>query len=54
MASECPFLSPSETYDVSEGLEKGHSEAISLRRTSEGTIRSHKFEKDLRMDNQKP
>jgi hypothetical protein len=44
MASACPFSNP----------EKGHPEAISFRRTSEETIRSHKFEKDLRRYNQKP
>jgi hypothetical protein len=60
------FLSPSQSYGfwlfflkffsnlwlpyVSEGLKKGQSEAISLRRTWKGTTRSHKFEKDLRRD----
>jgi hypothetical protein len=51
MASGCPFSSPSQVW---EGLKKGQSEAISLRRTWEGTLRSHKFEKDLRRDTQKP
>jgi hypothetical protein len=60
MASDCPFSSPSQTYGFWLSLLKSFSnlwllvEAISLRRTWEGILRSHKFEKDLRRDNQKP
>jgi len=39
---------------LSVGLEKGQSEGISLRSTSEENIRKHKCEKDLRRENQNP
>jgi hypothetical protein len=62
MASDCPFSSLSQTDGFWLSLLKSFSNLwlmivpsrVLLRRTWEGTIKTHNFEKDLRRDNQKP